>query len=88
MITQRARGTPATSYCALIGGVYLVYGVLSLSLTGHAIGDATGNSLWIFTVSPITGVVALATALVAIPAAIRPGFAKRFPPVAGIGFIA
>lgn len=86
MSEHATRKSPASSYAALIGGVYLVYGILSLLLTGSSIGDATGNDLWIFTVSPITGILALGTALVAIPAATRPAFAQRLALVAGIGF--
>lgn len=78
----------ASSYAALVGGFYLVYAILSLLLTGRTIGPATGNSLWIFTVSPITGVLALAAALVAIPVATRPPLARRFALAAGVGFIA
>lgn len=78
----------APTYAALIGGFYLVYGVLALLLTGREIGGTTGNELWVFTVSPLTGIVALAAALIAIPAAASPRAARIYAGAAGTLFLA
>jgi hypothetical protein len=65
-------------YGRLVGGAYIVLGILGLLMTGLTpFAPSTGETMVIFAVNPFTNVLHLALGLIVVPAVERPGLVQR-----------